>query len=276
MSETTPQSLGVEPDWQRTTREYLLKLLAKLSEKQRMLIILKEVEGYSIRELAKQTGTAESVVKQRLSRATARLKQAAVEFPPPASLIPSLEHSFLAQFPDRPQILRVVTEFGNLLQGIDVRHEDLLMLSARQFEELVAELWSRLGYEVELTLPTRDGGRDVIAVRRSEANLRFLIECKRYSPPRKVGVAPVRSLYGVKTHENATKGILATTSSFTSEALRLFAAHYWELEPRDYEGVLAWIKLANKTNHEPNPSIWSPRSKWDQSGLTHRRLRPKQ
>jgi hypothetical protein len=165
---------------------------------------------------------------------------------------------FLAQFPDRPQILRVVTGFGNILQGIDVHHEDLLMLSARQFEELVAELWSRLGYEVELTPPTRDGGRDLIAVRRSEANLRFLIECKRYSPPRKVGVAPVRSLYGVKTHENATKGILATTSSFTAEALRLFAAHYWELKPRDYEGVLSWIKLANKTNHGPGPSIWTP------------------
>jgi hypothetical protein len=32
------------------------------------------------------------------------------------------------------------------------------------------------------------------------------------------------------------------------EALRLFSAHRWELEPRDYQGVLSWIKLANKVN----------------------------
>jgi transcriptional regulator with XRE-family HTH domain len=74
-----------------------------------------------------------------------------------------------------------------------------------------------------------------------ETNLRILIEYKRYHPTKKVGVELVRALYGVKTHEHASKAILATTSSFTRGAENLFHAHQWELEPRDYRGVLDWI-----------------------------------
>src|SRR5260370_9288559 len=37
-------------------RDYLLKLLSKVSEEDRMLLILKEVEGHSVEELADQTG----------------------------------------------------------------------------------------------------------------------------------------------------------------------------------------------------------------------------
>ena len=120
----------------------------------------------------------------------------------------------------------------------------MLQLDPRQFEELVAEIWRTLGYETELTTRTKDGGRDVIAVRKLEANVRFLIECKRYGPSHKVGVELVRALHGVTTHEKATKGILATTSTFTRGAKSFFDDHMWELEPRDFDGVVDWVKLA--------------------------------
>jgi HJR/Mrr/RecB family endonuclease len=42
-------------------------------------------------------------------------------------------------------------------------------LNRRLFEEFVAELFHEFGYEVELTKRTRDGGRDVIAIREAEA-----------------------------------------------------------------------------------------------------------
>lgn len=122
--------------------------------------------------------------------------------------------------------------------------DELLSLSPREFEALVADLWRRFGYTVELTKRTRDGGRDVIAVRREEVDMRILIECKRFRRSRKVGVDLVRTLYGVKADENATKAVLATTSTFSGEAMRFFRRHWWELEPRDHEGVVAWIKTA--------------------------------
>jgi len=146
-----------------------------------------------------------------------------------------------------PDIIPVTLNFGRILSETRSNPGALFHLNSRQFEELVAEIWKRFGYVVELTSRARDGGRDVIAVKESEANLRFLIECKRYDHLNRVGVGIVRQLYGVKEDEQATKAILATTSSFTKNAKEFFSRHVWELEARDYDGVVDWIKLATQT-----------------------------
>jgi HJR/Mrr/RecB family endonuclease len=147
-----------------------------------------------------------------------------------------------------PEIIPVCLDFRRMIQDVKINPQELLTLDSRQFEELVAEIWRNLGYEAELTARTKDGGRDIIAVRRVEADVRFLIECKRYSPLNKVGVELVRALYGVRMHEKATKGILATTSTFTRGAKTFFDDHMWELEPRDFDGVVDWVKLTAKTS----------------------------
>jgi len=51
----------------------------------------------------------------------------------------------------------------------------------------------------------------------------------------------------VKGHEKATKAILATTSTFTRGARAFFNDHIWELEPRDFDGVVEWVKIAIKS-----------------------------
>jgi hypothetical protein len=179
-----------------------------------------------------------------------------------AELDPSLrgDWDFTALFQDDPVIVQVTGDFQRLLDESAIRPEELLQLTPRQFEEFIAELWDRFGYQVELTKPTRDGGRDVVAVRRAEAELRFLIECKRNNLSHKVGVSLVRALYGVKTHEKATKAILATTSYFTRTAKEFFEEHRWELEPRDYQGVLDWIKTASQLKQTPGGMLWVPSS----------------
>jgi hypothetical protein len=146
-----------------------------------------------------------------------------------------------------PEIVPVTLNFGRMLSAARAKPSELFDLSPRHFEELVAEIWRKFGYRVELTSQTRDGGRDIIALKEAEVNLRFLIECKRYQRQHKVGVQMVRSLYGVKVDECATKAILATTSTFTKAANDLFKRHVWELEPRDYDGVVDWIKLATES-----------------------------
>jgi restriction system protein len=99
---------------------------------------------------------------------------------------------------------------------------ELYKLDPRNFEELVAELFQGFGFDVELTAQTRDQGRDVIAIAHKPANIRFLIECKRYAAERAVGIAPVQRLLGVVTSEQATKGILVTTARrFTSQQATL-------------------------------------------------------
>ena len=101
--------------------------------------------------------------------------------------------------------------------------ERLFELTPRQFEELVAELFDGFGFEVELTQRTRDGGRDIVAMRRGIYRAKCLIECKHYAKHRKVGIAPVRALHGTTLDDRATKGILATTARFSKPANEYFA-----------------------------------------------------
>jgi len=73
--------------------------------------------------------------------------------------------------------------------------------------------------------------------------LKYLIECKRPDEGNKIGIRPVRELLGVKQDEKATKAILATTSYFSKDALQFFDRNKWELEPKDFDGLMKWIAL---------------------------------
>lgn len=58
-------------------RDYLMQLLAKVSEEERMLLIQKEVEGLTVQELAEETGLNENTIKVKLFRARKKLVSAA-------------------------------------------------------------------------------------------------------------------------------------------------------------------------------------------------------
>ena len=58
-------------------RDYLMKLLEKVSEEERVLLIQKEVEGLTVEELAKMTGLNENTIKVKLFRARQKLVKAA-------------------------------------------------------------------------------------------------------------------------------------------------------------------------------------------------------
>jgi RNA polymerase sigma-70 factor (ECF subfamily) len=58
-------------------RDYIVKLLDRVSEEERMLLMMKEVEGYSVEELARSTGMNENTIKVKLFRARQKLVKAA-------------------------------------------------------------------------------------------------------------------------------------------------------------------------------------------------------
>src|SRR5208283_593806 len=75
---TEPQvDRQVPADADLARRDFVLKLLAKVSEEERMLLMMKEVEGYSVEELAAQTGMNENTIKVKLFRARQKLVRAA-------------------------------------------------------------------------------------------------------------------------------------------------------------------------------------------------------
>jgi len=106
---------------------------------------------------------------------------------------------------------------------IDYKHkEDIFFeISPEGFEKLVSKLYSKIGYEVELTKKSYDNGIDIIATRKKVTQKqKLLIQCKRYTT-KNIGVNEVRTLLGVVANEKSTKGVLVTSKKFTAEAKKL-------------------------------------------------------
>jgi RNA polymerase sigma-70 factor (ECF subfamily) len=68
---------SVPADTRLAQRDLILKLLSKVSEEERNLILLKEVEGHSVEELAGMTGLNENTIKVKLFRTRQKLLRAA-------------------------------------------------------------------------------------------------------------------------------------------------------------------------------------------------------
>src|SRR6476646_7143427 len=77
--ETSGSATDQKPavDQRLAQRDLILKLLGKISEEDRSLILLKEVEGHSVEELSQMTGMNENTIKIKLFRARQKLVKAA-------------------------------------------------------------------------------------------------------------------------------------------------------------------------------------------------------
>ena len=150
------------------------------------------------------------------------------------------------------RIVRIDLEDVNddLIEYLATHPERMRDMHPRKFEVLVAELFKSKGYDVTLTPQTRDGGVDIYALRRDElGTVLVLIECKRYAVHQKVGVEIVRGLYGVVGQKHATKGLVATTSYFSSDAKEFHKDVQYHLELTDYDKLCAMLgewKIKNR------------------------------
>lgn len=120
-----------------------------------------------------------------------------------------------------------------------------------QFEELVAELLEKEGFNVNLTKRTHDGGKDIfIAQNNTLGNFLYYIECKQFAPNNHVGVKFVRELYGTISADRATAGLLVTTSYFSKEATDFVENVQNQLSLKGYLELRKWIKdIYLKTNN---------------------------
>jgi restriction system protein len=88
-------------------------------------------------------------------------------------------------------------------------------LVPERFEELVAETFRKKGYAATLTPQQADHGIDVVL--RAPNGEKEIVQCKRYIG--QVGEPVVRDFYGALLHENAVRGYIVTTGSFTYQAV---------------------------------------------------------
>lgn len=94
---------------------------------------------------------------------------------------------------------------------------DFTTMDGYQFEDYISDLFRKLGFYVETTSYSNDGGVDLIATFSQPIfSGKYIIQCKNWVVP--VGQPEVRDLYGVVMDRRANKGILITTSDFTQQA----------------------------------------------------------
>lgn len=95
------------------------------------------------------------------------------------------------------------------------RQASLNDMSWQQFEGLIAEFFRRRGFTVRQTGGNgADGGVDLVANKEGKT---WLVQCKQWKAL-KVGVQPVRELYGVVAAQGATGGFVITSGEFSDEA----------------------------------------------------------
>lgn len=146
---------------------------------------------------------------------------------------------------ERQIIVDVQVVNDDLLRRVQADPSLLRQISSRRFEEFVAEVLDRLGYTVELTPPSKDGGFDIYAVRKEHlGRFLYLVECKQRAPGNRIGVELVRALSGVVHEKQANAGVLVTTSSFTKGAKELQRRIEHQMTLTDYLELQGWLDTA--------------------------------
>jgi restriction endonuclease Mrr len=121
--------------------------------------------------------------------------------------------------------------------------EGLYNLQPRLFEEVVARLFQSQGMDVVLSAPGGDGGVDIyLSSQTAVGSPVFAVQCKRYSPKSKIGVSHIRALLGAVYINQLNKGILVTTSTFSSGALELLKERGYMLSGIDRDRLMEMIQ----------------------------------
>lgn len=165
-----------------------------------------------------------------------------------------------------PETETAVVHVLDMINAEVVRHlhnkpELMYDMDPRRFEQLIAHLMEDMGYEIELTPETHDGGRDILAVLKVPAGeILTIVECKRYRADRRVGIDIVeRFLYTIDRKDNASCGLIATTSFFSEDALEREREHKWRLALKDFNSIKQWLANYGKWHLDSTSGIWVPK-----------------
>lgn len=95
--------------------------------------------------------------------------------------------------------------------------ENLQKLEWKRLEILTAQFFKAIGFDARMTRVGADGGVDVELRQTGQDKPVGYAQCKAWTTY-KVGVKPLRELYGVMAAEHVQHGVFVTTSIFTEEA----------------------------------------------------------
>ena len=110
----------------------------------------------------------------------------------------------------------------------EIRIVDIDVMSGKEFEKYISEMFSKMGYYTKLTKDTNDQGIDVIA---EKNKLKIAIQAKCYS--NKVGNHAIMEAVAGMKYYKADKCMVITNNYFTPSAKELAKANNVELWDRE-------------------------------------------
>ena len=125
-----------------------------------------------------------------------------------------------------------------------------------EFEKFCGELYKKLGYKVTVMPEGQDGGKDVIAIDKS--NNKIYIECKRYHPERGfvVGREICQKLIGSCAMDSVDRAIVFTTGRIDNNAYNyqreLNDKGKFKLELVNYDKIYDLYREGPKVNRGNN------------------------
>jgi HJR/Mrr/RecB family endonuclease len=97
------------------------------------------------------------------------------------------------------------------------RYSDIYGLDWRRFEELICDVFKSNGFIATLTQQSKDGGADVLIFSDNRQQKPCaIVECKKYSANRTVGILTLRALIGAAVDWDVQRAYLVTNSAFSS------------------------------------------------------------
>lgn len=147
----------------------------------------------------------------------------------PETIIPA----WLTCSPSYLLIARQILDRGGSLK--EIHHRD--------FEKLLGELLEQDGWQVKVTRGSKDGGIDIIANKTDPliGEIKTIWQAKRYIETNKVSLSAVRELSAIREKEEATKGIIVTTSKLTSGAIQWIQRDQYRLGYLEGNQIEEWI-----------------------------------
>ena len=105
--------------------------------------------------------------------------------------------------------------------------ENLLNLSAADFELLIANLYRAQGYEAFAVGGAADQGIDVEVYEREDQTLWAIAQCKRYALNRRISSSQIRDFVGSFNLSDAVRAFYFTTSDYTNDACETASNFPW-------------------------------------------------
>lgn len=95
----------------------------------------------------------------------------------------------------------------------------LQQMDPYEFEQFVADLWRKMGWDTEVSTAAGDKGVDVIARKSMPYEQLLLIQAKRYGPNTTVGSPDIQQYASLRHQfEHVDKVLIVTTNEFTQQA----------------------------------------------------------